>query len=135
MDKRVGLDRQVWAAAYLWGEITQRRTPADAIDVVMGQRADTGRIRCIMIGAIGKTSRTSGRIKGGMVGAPLCRLKTPGWDRTVVAMIGCLIIEIALVTTKGREQLGIAPAVIAGRGPTIVILRYTTEKDHRIDRA
>ena len=103
--------------------------------MVVCQRANPPIIGGIGVIAMGIARRAAGFIKGQMIWRPFRFGQAAGENRATVAVVGQVtIIEITFILAEEGQQLGKAPAIIALRGPHVVIFGHTAQKDHGIDR-
>ena len=134
VDVGVGLDGEVGATAS-WVEVTDVGAPADALGVVEGQGTDASGGRVVVVGAVGVASGERGLVEGAVLGVELVIFEPPGADGAVGAVIGSVaVVRIGFEATQKGQQGVVAPQVVAGRGPRVVVFGHAAQKNLRVDR-
>jgi hypothetical protein len=115
--------------------VTDRRAPAVAVEVVRGERTDARRIRGVEILALLKPLLAA-RFEERQLGSePLLARPAADRDRAAGAMIRRPDVAIVLQLAEERENLLEAPGRVASRRPGVEILRDAPQEHLAVDGA
>ena len=126
--------RQVWALAGR-AQVAHRRAPPDAVHVVQRRGSDPRRVGVVVVRAVWEPVVEAGLVEGLLVLVHLCFRKTAHRYRPVRAMKVAAEAEVALEAAEVRQQLGVAPLVVAHRRPAVVVLRHPAQQYLGVHRA
>ena len=88
-----------------------------------------------MIGAVGVASGERGLVEGAVLGVELVIFEPPGADGAVGAVIGGVaVVRVGFEAAQKGQQGVVAPQVVAGRGPRVVVFGHPAQKNLRVDR-
>src|SRR4030095_4323423 len=109
-------------------QIAQRGTPANAVRVVAGHRANASGVRVIMVWTLRTSCRSTGFVEGPLVWQPLVSLKASDNDRTVGAMkVAVTEVRVRLNLAEILKAMLKVPLIVAYRSPCVIIFRHAAQ--------
>ena len=134
MDRAVGANGQVEPMPRQT-QIAKVRAPAYALRVVQRQRPHAGRVRRIMVWAVGEAVVEAGLVERLGRAAPLLFREAMADDGPVRAVVVVAVSGVRLQLAEVRQRVLECPLIVAPRRPAVVVVWHAAQENLPIDGA